>query len=174
MGGASNVPASMIEAAENRLRRSVINLFGQTELAPVLSATRPTDSREDQLTTVGRPLPQSSARSSIRHPNETLAVGQPGEICARGYQQFLDYLHDPEATARAVDADGFVHTGDLGTLDARGYLSVTGRLKELIIRGGENISPGRDRRRARRSRRRRSTPPSSGCPMTAGARSWPR
>jgi len=141
MGGASNVPASMIENAETVFGASVINLFGQTELAPVLSATRPSDSRADQLTTVGRPLPRVECKIVDPTTNETLAVGEPGEICARGYQQFLGYLNERDATARTVDADGFVHTGDLGTLDARGYLSVTGRLKELIIRGGENISP---------------------------------
>jgi fatty-acyl-CoA synthase len=141
MGGASNVPAAMIENAESVFGASVINLFGQTELAPVLSATRPSDSRSDQLTTVGRPLPHVECKIVDPTTNETLAVGEPGEICARGYQQFLGYLNDHDATARTVDADGFVHTGDLGTLDARGYLSITGRLKELIIRGGENISP---------------------------------
>jgi fatty-acyl-CoA synthase/long-chain acyl-CoA synthetase len=141
MGGAANVPASMIENAETVFGASVVNLFGQTELAPVLSATRPSDSRSDQLTTVGRPLPQVECKVVDPTTNETLAAGQPGEICARGYQQFLGYLNDHDATARTVDADGFVHTGDLGTLDARGYLSITGRLKELIIRGGENISP---------------------------------
>jgi fatty-acyl-CoA synthase len=141
MGGAANVPASMIENAETVFGASAINLFGQTELAPVLSATRPSDSRTDQLTTVGRPLPQVECKVVDPTTNATLAVGEPGEICARGYQQFLGYLNDHEATARTVDADGFVHTGDLGTLDARGYLSITGRLKELIIRGGENISP---------------------------------
>jgi fatty-acyl-CoA synthase/long-chain acyl-CoA synthetase len=141
MGGASNVPAAMIENTETVFGASVINLFGQTELAPVLSATRPSDSRSDQLTTVGRPLPQVECKIVDPTTNETLAVGEPGEICARGYQQFLGYLNDHDATARTVDADGFAHTGDLGTLDARGYLSITGRLKELIIRGGENISP---------------------------------
>jgi fatty-acyl-CoA synthase/long-chain acyl-CoA synthetase len=141
MGGASNVPASMIEDAEKVFGATVLNLFGQTELAPVLSATRPTDSRQDQLTTVGRPLPHVECKIVDPCSGETVAIGQPGEICARGYQQFLEYLHDPDATARAVDSEGFVHTGDLGTLDERGYLTITGRLKELIIRGGENISP---------------------------------
>lgn len=141
MGGASNVPATMIEDAESVFGASVLNLFGQTELAPVLSATRPTDSRQDQLTTVGRPLPHVECKIVDPVSGETVAFGQQGEICARGYQQFLEYLHDPDATAQAVDAEGFVHTGDLGTLDERGYLRVTGRLKELIIRGGENISP---------------------------------
>jgi fatty-acyl-CoA synthase len=141
MGGASNVPAAMIADAERTFGASVINLFGQTELSPVLSATRPGDSRDDQLTTVGRPLPHVDCKIVDPATNVTVAVGQPGEICARGYQQFVAYLHDPAATSRAVDADGFVHTGDLGTMDSRGYLSVTGRLKELIIRGGENIAP---------------------------------
>jgi fatty-acyl-CoA synthase len=141
MGGASNVPATMIERAGVVFGASVINLFGQTELAPVLSATRPSDSRVDQLDTVGRPLPWVECKIVDPVTNQTLAVGEPGELCARGYQQFLGYLNDPEATTCAVDDDGFVHTGDLGTMDERGYLTVTGRLKELIIRGGENISP---------------------------------
>ncbi|QTI69047.1 class I adenylate-forming enzyme family protein [Gordonia polyisoprenivorans] len=141
MGGASNVPAAMIESAERIFGATVINLFGQTELAPVLSATRPNDSREDQLQTVGRPLPQVDCKVVDPATGEVQPVGTPGEICARGYQQLIEYLHDPDATAATVDGDGFVHMGDLGTMDERGYLTVTGRLKEMIIRGGENISP---------------------------------
>jgi fatty-acyl-CoA synthase/long-chain acyl-CoA synthetase len=131
----------MIEAAQRTFGATVINLFGQTELAPVLSATRPADSRADQLTTVGRPLPRVDCKIVSPATGEVLPVGEEGEICARGYQQFIEYLHDAEATAATVDRDGFVHTGDLGSIDGRGYLTVTGRLKELIIRGGENISP---------------------------------
>lgn len=140
MGGASNVPAAMIADAEQTFGATIINLFGQTELSPVLTATRPGDSVEDRLATVGRPLPQVDCKIVDPVTNETVAVDRPGEICARGYQQFTGYLHDPDATAQAVDADGFVHTGDLGTMDSRGYLTVTGRLKELIIRNGENIA----------------------------------
>lgn len=141
IGGASNVPAAMIADAEHTFGASVINLFGQTELAPVLSATRPGNSREDQLTTVGRPLPQVDCKVVNPQTNEIVAAGEQGEICARGYQQFVGYLGDPDATSRTVDEDGFVHTGDLGSMDSRGYLTITGRLKELIIRGGENIAP---------------------------------
>ncbi len=141
VGGAANVPAVMIEAAEETFGATVINLFGQTELAPVLSATRPADSRIDQLTTVGRPLPQVDCKVTDPGTGAVLPAGAEGEICARGYQQLIEYLHDPHATAAAVDGDGFVHTGDLGVLDERGYLKVTGRLKEMIIRGGENIAP---------------------------------
>jgi fatty-acyl-CoA synthase/long-chain acyl-CoA synthetase len=141
MGGAATVPEAMIEAAGQVFGATVINLFGQTELAPVLTATRPDDSREDQLTTVGRPLPQVDCKVVSPATGEVAPLGEEGEICARGYQQLIEYLHDPQATAATVDADGFVHTGDLGSMDARGYLTVTGRLKELIIRGGENIAP---------------------------------
>jgi fatty-acyl-CoA synthase len=141
MGGAANVPAAMIESAERTFGATVINLFGQTELSPVLSATRPGDSRTDQLTTVGRPLPQIDCKVVDPHTNEVKRFGQSGEICARGIGQFIGYLDDPEATSQTVDDQGFVHTGDLGSMDARGYLSITGRLKDLIIRGGENIAP---------------------------------
>jgi fatty-acyl-CoA synthase len=141
MGGASNVSPALIEDAEQVFGATVINLFGQTELSPVLTATRPEDSRADRLSTVGRPLPQVDCRVVDPVSGEVVGVGEVGEICARGYQTFVGYLHDSEATARTIDGEGFVHTGDLGTMDSRGYLTVTGRLKELIIRGGENIAP---------------------------------
>ncbi len=141
LGGASNVPSSLIEAAEDLFGASVSNVFGQTELAPVLSGTRRSDSREDQLTTVGHPIPQVDVKIVDPVTGDVVGLGQPGEICARGYQQMIEYLNDPEATAATVDREGYVHTGDLGSLDERGYLTITGRLKELIIRGGENIAP---------------------------------
>jgi len=131
----------MIEAAGEIFGASVINLFGQTELAPVLTATRPTDSRHDQLDTVGRPLPQVDCAIIDHDTGEIVPVEVPGEICARGYQQMIGYLNDSAATARAVDADGFLHTGDLGSMDDRGYLRITGRIKDLVICGGENIAP---------------------------------
>ncbi len=141
MGGASNVSAALIEAAENVFGAAVINLYGQTELSSVLTATRPDDARHDQLTTIGRPIPQVDCRVVDVGTGQVVRRGQTGEICARGYQTFVEYLHDPAATASTIDADGYVHTGDLGVMDERGYLTITGRLKELIIRGGENIAP---------------------------------
>ena len=141
MGGASNVSPALIEAAEQAFGGTVINLFGQTELSPVLTATRLEDSSADRLNTVGRPLPQVDCRIVDPGSGEVVGVGEPGEICARGYQTLVGYLNDPDATARTIDGEGFVHTGDIGTMDSRGYLRVTGRLKELIIRGGENIAP---------------------------------
>jgi fatty-acyl-CoA synthase len=141
MGGASNVSPALIEAAEQVFGAAVINLFGQTELSPVLTATRPEDSRADRLNSVGRPLPQVDCRIVDPVSGEVVGVDEPGEICARGYQTLVGYLHDPDATTCAIDDEGFVHTGDIGTMDSRGYLKVNGRLKELIIRGGENIAP---------------------------------
>jgi fatty-acyl-CoA synthase/long-chain acyl-CoA synthetase len=141
MGGASTVSADLIEGAEHTFGATVVNVFGQTELSPVLTATRPDDSRDDRLATIGRPLPQVDCKVVDPVTGAVVPVGHPGEICARGYQQMIGYLHDPDATAATVDVDGFVHTGDLGVMDERGYLTHTGRLKELIIRGGENIAP---------------------------------
>jgi fatty-acyl-CoA synthase len=141
MGGASDVSAALIDGAASTFGASVFNLYGQTELAPVLTLTRPADSRHDRLTTVGRPVPQVDCKIIDPVQGHVLGVGETGEICARGYQQFVEYLHDPGGTARALDAEGYVRTGDLGAMDARGFVTVTGRLKELIIRGGENISP---------------------------------
>jgi fatty-acyl-CoA synthase/long-chain acyl-CoA synthetase len=141
IGGASNVSPALIESAEETFGAAVINLFGQTELSPVLTATRPDDDRTDQLTTIGRPLPQVDVKIVDGITGDLVPLGVEGEICARGYQQLIEYLNDPDATAAAVDRDGFVHTGDLGSMDERGYLTLSGRLKDLIIRGGENIAP---------------------------------
>lgn len=141
MGGASEVSPTLIDGAAEVFGAEVFNLYGQTELAPVLTLTRPEDSRDDRLNTVGRPLPHVDCKIIDPDTQEVLPVGAEGEICARGYQQFVEYLHDPQATARALDRDGFVRTGDLGRMDERGFVTVTGRLKELIIRGGENIAP---------------------------------
>jgi fatty-acyl-CoA synthase len=139
--GAANVPATMIEAVEQVFGASVHNLFGQTELSPVLTVTRRGDTRADQVGSVGRPLPQVEVKIVDPATGETVPLGTSGEICARGPQQLIEYYRDPEATAAAVDADGWLHMGDLGAMDERGVITLTGRLKELIIRGGENIAP---------------------------------
>ena len=103
--------------------------------------TRADDTLEDLPETVGQPMPQIEV--SIRDPqtNAVVPFGAAGEICARGYHVMLGYNDNPDATAAAIDADGWLHTGDLGTMDARGYVQITGRVKEMIIRGGENLFP---------------------------------
>jgi acyl-CoA synthetase (AMP-forming)/AMP-acid ligase II len=116
-------------------------LYGQTELSPAVTQTSPDDSAHDKLHTVGRPLWQVEVKIVGPADADPLPVGEPGEICARGYQVMLGYHDLPEATAQTVDRDGWLHTGDLGVMDERGYVTVTRRLKDMIIRGGENIYP---------------------------------
>ena len=99
------------------------------------------DSADDRAETLGRPLPQTEVRIADLRTGETAACGAVGEICTRGYLVMRGYLNAPEATAAAIDADGWLHTGDLGSMDERGYLRIAGRIKDMIIRGGENIYP---------------------------------
>ncbi|MFI6998205.1 class I adenylate-forming enzyme family protein [Nocardia sp. NPDC050175] len=141
IGGAANVPRVLIEGSARVFSASVHNLFGQTELAPVLTLTRKSDSIEDQLATVGRPIAQVETKIADSDGTGVAPLGIEGEICARGYQQMIEYYRDPAATVSTVDADGWLHTGDLGSMDSRGFLTLTGRLKDMIISGGENIAP---------------------------------
>lgn len=139
--GAANVPGSMIETVRRLFGASVHNLFGQTELGPALCMTRRDDSQEDLVNCIGRPIPHIECRIVDPATGSTVALGTPGEICARSFGQLIEYYKDPVATARAVDPEGWLHLGDLGSMDQRGMLTLTGRLKDLIIRGGENIAP---------------------------------
>ncbi|NUP25100.1 MAG: AMP-binding protein [Nocardia sp.] len=141
MSGGDAVPPALADGWAAACGAATSAVYGQTELAPIVCQTDPADSRDDNLYTAGRPLP--GVEVSIRDPatGAVQPIGVEGEICARGYQQMIGYLERPAETAQTVDADGRLHTGDLGTMDARGYVRVTGRLKDMIIRGGENIYP---------------------------------
>jgi fatty-acyl-CoA synthase len=141
MSGSSTVPAELVRRTKSLLRCDFSILFGQTELHGVLTQTLPTDSDEDQAETIGLPLPHVEVKIADPDSGRPLEAGEQGEICARGYQSMLGYFEMPEATAVALDEEGWLHTGDLGSMDERGYLRITGRLKDLIIRGGENIHP---------------------------------
>jgi fatty-acyl-CoA synthase len=139
-GGAS-VPVSLIEQVAERMGANVCNFFGQTEASPFITKTLPDDPFELQATTVGLPLPHSEVRLINPATGEVVPVGERGECCCRGYQVMAGYYHMEDATNAAIDREGWLHTGDLATMDARGYLSIVGRLKEMVIRGGENIFP---------------------------------
>jgi fatty-acyl-CoA synthase len=115
--------------------------YGQTEASPSVTLNPRDDTIEDKALTVGPPLEQTEVKIAGIETGEILPLGAVGEICVRGYLVMHGYFEMPEETARAIDADGWLHTGDLGSMDERGYLKVTGRLKEMIIRGGENIYP---------------------------------
>ena len=114
--------------------------YGMTETSATVMITSPTDPLERRVATVGRVVPHVEVKV-VNERSEIVPRGQVGEICVRGYSIMLGYWGDPEKTAEAIDADGWMHTGDLGTIDQDGYGRIVGRLKELVIRGGENISP---------------------------------
>ena len=139
-GGAVSPPA-LVGEVEATLGVTYSIAFAQTEATCSVTITTAADSVEDRAQTLGRALPQTEARIADLRTNETARCGEVGEICTRGYLVMRGYLNAPKATAAAIDAEGWLHTGDLGSMDERGYLRIRGRLKEMIIRGGENIYP---------------------------------
>ncbi len=139
--GGSTVPAHLVKRFEDELGADFTIVFGQTECSPVASMTRPHDSPEDKSETLGGPMPNVEIKIVDPESGETVPHGALGEYCTRGYHVMHGYYEMPEATARAVDEDGWLHTGDLCSMDARGYTRIEGRLKDMIIRGGENIYP---------------------------------
>jgi fatty-acyl-CoA synthase len=141
VSGAAPVPAELIRRTKRVFDCQFTNIFGQTEVSGVVTTTRVHDTPEDQAETIGQAIPHVEIK--IAHPvtDAVLPLGTEGEICARGHQMMTGYLDDPETTTATLRPDGWLHTGDLGSMDERGYLRITGRLKDTIIRGGENISP---------------------------------
>jgi fatty-acyl-CoA synthase len=140
LGGAP-VPPELVRQAEQKLGLKVAIGYGQTEASPYITHTLPDDPHPDWISTVGRPLPGTEVKIVNPHTGETLPLQAVGEICARGCGIMTGYFDDPRATSEALDADGWLHTGDLGSMDAYGYCRIQGRLKDMIIRGGENIYP---------------------------------
>lgn len=141
ISGGSMVQPELVRRIRAAFDCDFQTVYGQTEASPLLTQGRSDDSLEDICETVGQAMPQTEL--SIRDPktNKVLPVGEVGEICVRGYGVMLEYNGNPDATAAAIDGEHWLHTGDLGTMDARGYLKITGRVKEMIIRGGENLFP---------------------------------
>jgi len=139
MGGATT-PAALSRRASALLGCEIAIGFGQTEVHGVVTQTSLDDSPEDKAATIGRPLPHMSVRVVDPASGQVVPRGVPGEICTRGFQNMAGYFELPEQNARTI-IDGWLHTGDIGTMDERGYLTVTGRLKDMIVRGGENIYP---------------------------------
>ena len=141
VSGGAMVPPELITRLQEAFGCNFTIIFGQTETSPVLTQTRASDGWTERVETIGQAIPNTELSVRDSGNNQVVAIGAIGEICARGYCNMLGYNDNPEATARAIDADGWLHTGDLGTMDARGYLRITGRLKDMIIRGGENMFP---------------------------------
>ena len=121
--------------------RDILIGYGQTEASPLTHLTRPDDSLERRTQTVGSSLPHQECKIVDPESHRTMPIGEQGEVCFRGPQVMRRYYNQADATALAIDAAGWLHSGDLGTLDADGYVKITGRLKDMVIRGGENIYP---------------------------------
>ncbi len=121
--------------------REITITYGQTEASPGCTMTTTDDPIEMRVSTVGRIFPHTEAKIVNPETGEICPPHVPGEFCARGYHIMKGYYKMPEATAQAIDADGWLHTGDLATVDENGYYKITGRIKDMIIRGGENIYP---------------------------------
>ena len=141
MSGGAPVPAELVRRVEARLGVRFSIVFGTTECSPLLTQVKPEDSAQDRAETLGTPLPQTEIKIADIATGGPVPVGQVGELCARGYQVMRGYHDASEATAAAIDAEGWYHTADLASLDGRGYLRIEGRIKDMIIRGGENIYP---------------------------------
>jgi fatty-acyl-CoA synthase len=135
MSGASFVPAELVTRAKESFGCQFSIVFGQTELHGVVTQTHLDDTPEDQSRTIGRPLPLIDVKIIDPETGATVPVG------TRGYQTMQEYFEQPDQTALTLSSDGWLRTGDLASMDHRGYLTITGRLKDMIIRGGENIYP---------------------------------
>ena len=131
----------MQDVLEKMNMKEITIVFGQTESSPGCTQSRVDDSVELRVNTVGRALPGVECRIVNPETNEELPPNTDGEFVARGYNIMKGYYKMPEATAAAIDKDGWLHTGDLARVDENGYYKITGRIKDMIIRGGENIYP---------------------------------
>jgi len=141
MAGAPCPPALMQRVIHEMHCPEILIGYGETEASPLTHLTTRDDSLERRTQTVGRNLPHQEVKIVSTEDGALLPLGAIGEICFRGYHVMRGYYADPEATAGTIDEKGWLHSGDLGSMDAAGYVRVTGRLKEMIIRGGENIYP---------------------------------
>ncbi|WP_408006809.1 AMP-binding protein [Pseudalkalibacillus sp. A8] len=138
----SPCPIEVMKKVMNLMGMDEITIaYGQTESSPVITQTRTDDPIERRVETVGKKHPIVEVKIVDPVTGKEVPTGEPGELCTRGYLVMKGYYNMPEATAKAIDSDGWLHTGDLATIDEEGYVKITGRLKDMIIRGGENIYP---------------------------------
>jgi fatty-acyl-CoA synthase len=138
----SPCPVEVMKQVVDRMGMAEVTIcYGMTETSPVSTQTRADDSLDRRVSTVGRVHPHVEVKVTDPATGRTLPRGEPGELCTRGYSVMLGYWQEPEKTAEAIDAARWMHTGDLAVMDSDGYLNITGRIKDLVVRGGENISP---------------------------------
>jgi fatty-acyl-CoA synthase len=138
----SPCPVEVMKRVVSEMNMTEVTIcYGMTETSPVSTQTTSSDDTERRVSTVGRVHPHVEIK--IIDPETGLVAprGTPGELCTRGYSVMLGYWNEPEKTAEAIDAAGWMHTGDLAVMDQAGYLNIVGRIKDMVIRGGENIYP---------------------------------
>lgn len=135
-------PVDLMRAVIERMNMTDMQIgYGLTEASPLCTLTSSLDSVERRVTTIGRVLPHQEVKIVDPATGRTLPRGSQGELCVRGYHVMVRYDNRPEATAEAIDEKRWLHTGDLAMMDEQGYVSITGRLKDVVIRGGENLYP---------------------------------
>ena len=138
----SPCPVEVMKQVIDRMGMNEVSIcYGMTETSPVSTQTRSDDSIERRVATVGRVGPHLEVKIVDPGTGLTVPRGVPGELCTRGYSVMLGYWDQPEKTAEAIDVARWMHTGDIGVMDEDGYVSITGRIKDMVIRGGENIYP---------------------------------
>ena len=138
----SPCPIEVMRQVVDEMGASEVTIaYGQTEMSPVVTMTTTQDSVERRVTTVGRVLPGLEARVVDPESGQEVPTGTQGEFCARGFTVMAGYYNKPTETAHTIDADGWLHSGDLAIVDEDGYYRITGRLKDMVIRGGENVYP---------------------------------
>ncbi|MCK4269060.1 MAG: AMP-binding protein [Methanogenium sp.] len=138
----SPCPVEIMKAVNQEMNmKDIVIVYGQTETSPGITMTTTKDPLEMRVSTVGQTFPHVEIKIIDPLTRKIVLRGEPGEICARGYVVMKCYYNNPSATMHTVDADGWNHTGDLGIMDEKGYIKIVGRLKEMVIRGGENIYP---------------------------------
>ena len=141
MAGAPCPPALMKRVMEEMHCQEILIGYGETEASPLTHLTTRDDNFQRRTKTVGKNLPHQEVKIVHLENGQTVPLGESGEICFRGYHIMQGYYGDPDATANTIDEHGWLHSGDIGEMDASGYVKITGRLKDMIIRGGENIYP---------------------------------
>ncbi|MDQ3311601.1 MAG: AMP-binding protein, partial [Actinomycetota bacterium] len=138
----SPCPVEVMKACVDRMNMADVTIcYGMTETSPVSTQTLPDDSLHHRTATVGRVHPHVEIRVADPESGDTVARGATGEFCTRGYSVMSGYWGDDERTAEAIDDDGWMHTGDLAVMDDDGYVNIVGRIKDMVIRGGENVYP---------------------------------
>jgi fatty-acyl-CoA synthase len=138
----SPCPVEVMKQVVARMGMDEVTIcYGMTETSPVSTQTRADDSLERRVSTVGRVHPHVEVKIVDPETGLTVPRGEPGELCTRGYSVMLGYWDEPDKTAEAIDAARWMHTGDLAVMDADGYVNITGRIKDMVIRGGENVYP---------------------------------